>query len=126
MYEVGILTNFSAWHMMPGVEGPEGELHEHDYRIEVVAARDELDDKGMVIDIDRLQSALTETIREVEGRDLEAIRPSEVEAVTVEVLAHWTHEQLASKVGSDGTRLAVRVWESSTAFGGYAELLRSS
>ena len=41
---------------MPGVEGPEGELHEHDYRLEVVVEREKLDDRGMVCDLDVLDA----------------------------------------------------------------------
>jgi hypothetical protein len=48
-------------------------------------------------------------------------------AVTVEVFARWAHGRLAETVGPlDGTRLAVRVWESPTAFGGYAAPLRGA
>ena len=39
MYEVGTAVAVRALHVMPGVEGPEGALHAHDYRIEVVVER---------------------------------------------------------------------------------------
>ena len=54
-------------------------------------------------------------------RDLEAIRPPSAEAVTVEVFAKWLHDELADTVAAGGGHhLAVRVWESPTAFGGFA------
>jgi hypothetical protein len=37
--------------MMPGIEGPEGELHSHDYRLEVVVRDTELDDRGMSLQV---------------------------------------------------------------------------
>ena len=91
MFEVGLSTTFKAWHVMPGMEGPEGELHEHDYRLEVVAARRALDERGMVCDLDVLERAMLDTVGVVEGKDLEMIRSPEEEAVTVEVLARWSH-----------------------------------
>ena len=58
---------------------------------------------------------------EVADKDLEAIRPPEAEAVTVEVFARWLHGVLADAVrDGGGETLAVRVWESPVAFGGYA------
>jgi 6-pyruvoyltetrahydropterin/6-carboxytetrahydropterin synthase len=124
MYEVGLSHTFSARHVMPGAEGPEGTLHSHDYRIEVVASRPELDRWGMVVDLDRLEEALSDTVAQVDDEDLEAIRPEGAEAVTVEILASWAHAELAGRLGDVGGHLAVRVWESPIAFGGYSGPLR--
>jgi 6-pyruvoyltetrahydropterin/6-carboxytetrahydropterin synthase len=118
-YEVGLTESVRAFHIMPGAPGPEGQLHHHDYRIEVVASRERLDDRGMVCDLDVLGAAMTEIIGQVEGRNLEQICPADAGAVTVEVLAQWIHGRLAAAVGSAGTTLAVRAWETAAAFGGY-------
>jgi 6-pyruvoyltetrahydropterin/6-carboxytetrahydropterin synthase len=120
VYEVGASVAVRALHVMPGVEGPEGELHAHDYRIEVVVEREQLDERGMVCDLDVLDSALHAAADRVRDRNLEVIRPPEVEAVTVEVFARWAHTELAAALSSSGAEvLTVRVWETSTAFGGY-------
>ena len=58
--EVGLSRSVRAFHIMPGLPGPEGQLHDHDYRIEVVVDREQLDDRGMVCDLDVLEAALTE------------------------------------------------------------------
>jgi 6-pyruvoyl-tetrahydropterin synthase len=118
-YEVGTSVSVHALHRMP-VEGPEGELHGHDYRIDVVVTRDGLDPGGMVIDLDRLGEELRAVRSELTDRDLEAIRPPEAEAVTVEVFARWAHGRLAPVVReAGGGELLVRVYESPTAFGGF-------
>jgi 6-pyruvoyltetrahydropterin/6-carboxytetrahydropterin synthase len=125
MYQVGTAIAFPAQHIMPGVEGPEGVLHSHDYRLEVVVERDELDDRGMVCDLDVLDAALQRIDRTVRGKDLEAIRPADADAVTVEVFARWAHDTLAADLGdSDADTLTVRVYESDDAFGGYRAGLR--
>jgi 6-pyruvoyltetrahydropterin/6-carboxytetrahydropterin synthase len=121
MFEVGMTAEFTAAHVMPEMDGPEGRLHEHDYRLEVTAARAKLDDRQMVCDLDVLEAALSDVVSTVAGRDLEVIRPPEAWAVTVEVLARWAHDQLGSQLRDTGVdRLSVRVWESPTAFGGYS------
>lgn len=121
MYQVGTATTFRAEHIMPGVEGPEGELHEHDYRLEVVVERVELDDRGMVCDLDRLDSALRRIEDQIGGKNLELIRPDGEDAVTVEVFARWAHGALSEVVReTGGDTLSVRVWESDAAFGGFS------
>jgi len=74
----------------------------------------------MVCDLDVLEAALTELTSRVEGRNLEEIRPAGAEAVTVEVFARWVHDTLSPAVAAaGGESLAVRVWETPVAFGGY-------
>jgi 6-pyruvoyltetrahydropterin/6-carboxytetrahydropterin synthase len=119
MYEVGTAVEVRALHIMPGMEGPEGQLHAHDYRIEAVVERAELDGRGMVCDLDVLDAALASLADHVRDQDLELIRPPEAEAVTVEVFARWAHDTLAERLAGTGADLAVRVWESPVAFAGY-------
>jgi 6-pyruvoyltetrahydropterin/6-carboxytetrahydropterin synthase len=125
MYEVGLSKSFVAWHVMPDMEGPEGELHSHDYRLDVVVSRGGLDERGMVCDLDLLDSALEKVIGVVADQNLEIIQPPEADAVTVEVFARWIHVELAPQLPTD-VDLSVRVWESPLAFGGYAAPIRSS
>ncbi|GAA3168352.1 6-carboxytetrahydropterin synthase [Blastococcus jejuensis] len=119
MYETGTATQVVAFHVMPGMPPPEGERHSHDYRLDVVVRRDDLDERGMVVDLDVLEQALRDAAGRIAGRDLETVVPAE--AVTVEVFARWLHGELAAALGRlPGATLGVRVWENPSAFGGYA------
>ena len=119
-FEVGAAAELRALHRIPWLPPPEGELHEHDYRVEVVVERAALDPRGMVCDLDVVEAALADAVGALEGKDLDAIRPPEAEAVTVEILARWFHQRLGGAIrAAGGEALAVRVWESPTAFGGY-------
>ena len=121
MFQVGTAIEFTSQHVMPGVEGPEGELHEHDYRLDVVLEREQLDDRGMVCDLDLLDAALQRIDDTVRGKNLDAIRPPEAEAVTVEVFARWAYEEIAAELANTGVdRINVRVYENADAFGGYS------
>ena len=70
MHFVGTAVDVRALHVMPDVEGPDGELHPHEYRIEVVVERERLDDRGMVCDLDVLDAALAATADSVRDRIL--------------------------------------------------------
>ena len=119
-FEVGASAALRALHRMPWLPPPEGNLHAHDYRVEIVVERATLDEQGMVCDLDLVDRALRDAVGALEGKDLETIRPPDAEAVTVEILARWFHSRLAEPIRlAGGERLAVRVWESATAFGGY-------
>jgi 6-pyruvoyltetrahydropterin/6-carboxytetrahydropterin synthase len=126
-FEVGASAPLRALHRIPWLPPPEGDLHAHDYRVEVVVERAALDERGMVCDLDVVEAALADAVGALEGKDLDVIRPSEAEAVTVEILARWFHERLGEAIrAAGGEGLAVRVWESATAFGGYRAPVSSS
>lgn len=126
-FEVGASADLRALHRIPWLPPPEGDLHEHEYRVEVVIERATLDGRGMVVDLDVVEAALREAVATLEGKDLDSIRPPEAEAVTVEILAHWFHQRLADAIAAaGGEALAVRVWESPTAFGGYRAAVPTS
>ena len=119
-YEVGSSVTVRAQHRMP-VDGPEGELHAHDYRIDVVVGRRELDARGASVILAARRAALQATVARIAARDLEESRPPAAEAVTVEVLARWAHQTLVPALQrAGGDTLAVRVWETGSDFGGYA------
>ena len=126
-FEIGTSAGLRALHRIPWLPPPEGELHAHDYRVEVIVARETLDGRGMVCDLDIVEAALRAAVGELEGKDLDSIRPPEAEAVTVEILARWFHAKLGEAIrAAGGEELAVRIWESSTAFGGYHAPLSTS
>ena len=123
MYSTGTAARVRASHVMPGLPPPEGDPHEHDYRLEVVVNRAELDERGMVVDLDLLDGALSEVVTILDGAELDRVVAPEMraEAVTVEVFARWLHRRVASRLGAvPGAGLSVRVWESAVAFGGYS------
>ena len=120
MYSVGTAIEFPAQHVMPGMEGPEGVLHHHDYRLEVVVEREDLDERGMVCDLDVLDAALQRIDDCVRGQNLDTIRPADAEAVTVEVFARWAQDELRRQLeGSGAATIEVRIFENQFAFGAF-------
>jgi 6-pyruvoyl-tetrahydropterin synthase len=119
-FEVGASRPLRALHRLPWGTEAEREPHEHDYRVEVVVEREQLDHRGVVCDLDVLAAGLENVLRSVAGRDLDEILPADADGVTVEILARWLHGSLADVVRrAGGETLAIRVWEAPDAFGGY-------
>jgi 6-pyruvoyltetrahydropterin/6-carboxytetrahydropterin synthase len=126
MYETGTAAEVRAFHVMPDLPPPEGQRHAHDYRLDVVVRRGDVDERGMVVDLDVLDEALRELVDLLNGADLDRVVAADAgaDAVTVEVFARWVHERLAAALGPlEGAVLSVRVWESRVAFGGYTAAL---
>jgi 6-pyruvoyl-tetrahydropterin synthase len=126
MYETGTAVDIHAFHVMPGMPPPEGLRHAHDYRLEVIASREGLDERGMVVDLDVLDRGLRALADLLGGADLDRVVGPDTgaQAVTVEVFAQWVHGRVAAAIGPiPGGTLAVRVWESPVAFGGYVAAL---
>ncbi|CAN5761977.1 hypothetical protein BH18ACT15_BH18ACT15_12700 [soil metagenome] len=92
----------------------------------MLVTRPTLDAQGMVWDIDGLEAALSALLSRLEGKDLEPIVAEDASAVTVEVLARWVHAEMSRTLRpTDEAMLRIRVWESSTAFGGYSAPMSS-
>src|SRR4051794_17945255 len=102
MFQVGTAIEFPAQHIMPGMEGPEGELHEHQYRLQVLLEREQLDDQGMVCDLDVLDAVLERIDSTVRDQNLEKIQPPDAKAVTVEVFARWAHRTISDELHGSG------------------------
>jgi 6-pyruvoyltetrahydropterin/6-carboxytetrahydropterin synthase len=120
MFETGTSSAVRAFHVMPDAPPPENERHAHDYRIEVVAGRRALDERGMVIDLDVLNAAMADLAASLDGSDLDDFRPEGIEGVTVELFAQHVHDRLSAQLAKAGVEdLTVRIWESDTEFGGY-------
>jgi 6-pyruvoyltetrahydropterin/6-carboxytetrahydropterin synthase len=121
MYQVGTAVAFPALHVMPGMDGPEGTLHSHDYRLEVLLEREALDDRGMVCDLDVLDAVLDRIEHRLRDQNLDLIRPPDADAVTVEVFARWAHAEIAGGLAGTGVdHVSVRIYENPDAFGGYS------
>ncbi|GAA3398050.1 6-pyruvoyl trahydropterin synthase family protein [Cryptosporangium minutisporangium] len=130
MYETGTEREVRAFHVMPDMPPPEGERHSHDYRLSLVVSREQLDEKGMVVDLDVLVGALEDLTKRLDNADLDEIVGKEIGAtgsdsagVTVEAFAHWVHGKIGAAIGSAGSTLSVRVYENATEFGGYSGVL---
>src|SRR5262249_54332082 len=100
--EVGLSRSVRAFHIMPGLPGPEGQLHDHASGRECGVDRAQPDAGGMVCDRDVREAALPELTNGVEGRTLGEIRPAGAGAVPVGVFPRGVHDSLSPAVAAAG------------------------
>ena len=100
--EVGLSRSVRAFHIMPGMAGPEGQLHDHDYRIEIVVDRERLDERGMVCDLDVLEAALTELTSRVKTATWRRYARPRPRRSRSRCSPRWVHDTLSPVVAAAG------------------------
>ena len=121
MYRVSVQKTFTAQHYLVGGDwGAENQLHAHTYRLELELSGYDLDQHQYLVDIVAIENALEQQIGLVRDKMLNenpaftGVNPS------LEYFAHWLCESLSAKIDAGNIqRVAVRLWESDTAWAGY-------
>ncbi|MFQ5900967.1 MAG: 6-carboxytetrahydropterin synthase QueD [Thermodesulfobacteriota bacterium] len=120
MYELNIITDFSAAHSLRNYKGKCEALHGHNWKIEVYVQAKELDSIGLALDFKVLKR---ETDRLLDGLDhvcLNEISPFNEINPSSENIARVLFEQLSNVINKEGVKVSkVRVWESDRAAAAY-------
>ena len=118
MFEVGVARTFHALHQLEAEDPAASHEHSHDYRAEVIARGERLDENAMLVDLDLLGAALRECLAELDSSDLASLAAFAGRNTTVETVAEhiWTHvrDRLGRPTALSGLR--VTVYESADAW----------
>ncbi len=113
MYEVEIITGFSAAHLLRNYKGKCEQLHGHNYKVTVAARAPSLGLSGMVIDFGDLKRAAKAVAERLDHRFLNELPPFDAIEPSAENLAYYFFQQIAADLGDDAQILhSVSVWES--------------
>lgn len=116
MYSIKVELDFSAAHNLRGYKGKCEELHGHNWKVEVVAAKSKLDKTGMVLDFKYLKMKLKEVLEKLDHKYLNNIAYFKKANPTSENIAKYIFDSLESQVS--GLEL-VTVWESDNCCASY-------
>ena len=118
MFEVGVARTFHALHQLEVDDPAASHEHSHDYRAEVVARGERLDENAMLVDLDLLGAALSECLVELDSVDLDSLAAFAGRNTTVETVAEhiWTHVRDRLGRSSALAGLRVTVYESADAW----------
>ena len=113
MYEVEIISNFSAAHRLRNYHGKCEHLHGHNYRVHVTARASSLGDGGMVIDFGDLRKAANRAVEPFDHSYLNEIKPFDRIEPSAENIAAFLFEEIGRQLNDKAEMLySVSVWES--------------
>ena len=105
-FEVMIERNFSSAHQLRGYKGKCENLHGHNYKIEIFARGEELNNIGLLIDFGDLKAAADEMVKYLDHRNLNELPPFD--------------EYLNGRVGDERVKVyKVRCYETPTSVATY-------
>lgn len=115
MYEVEIITGFSAAHRLRAYKGKCEHLHGHNYRVHVIARSEAPGHGGMVIDFGDLKKAANQIMDSLDHSYLNDIAPFDKTEPSAENIAAHIFYRLQSIIPQYASMLhSVSVWESDT------------
>jgi 6-pyruvoyltetrahydropterin/6-carboxytetrahydropterin synthase len=116
MFEVKVISEFSAAHNLRGYRGKCEKLHGHNWKTEVVVASQRLGKADMVVDFKRLKTCLAKVLQKLDHRYLNAIAYFKKLNPTSENIARYIYDNL--KLHIVGIK-SVSVWESNSSCATY-------
>jgi 6-pyruvoyltetrahydropterin/6-carboxytetrahydropterin synthase len=115
MFEVEVISTFSAAHRLRDYNGKCEHLHGHNYRVHVTARSETTVAGGMVMDFGELKEAATTVLDGLDHAYLNDVQPfDEIEPSAENIAAHIFNELLRHLGDKAHLLYAVSVWESDT------------
>ena len=120
MYELKIITEFSAAHNLRNFRGKCEALHGHNWKVEVVLSGKNLDASGVVLDFAEVKGATSEIMSEIDHRYLNDLPFFTENNPSSENIARYIFHRLQEKIDNDRVRIRrVTAWESQDACASY-------
>jgi len=122
MYELKIITDFSAAHRLENFYGKCEALHGHNWKVEVFLLGDRLDEAGLVKDFGVVKTRTREVLAELDHKYLNELPAFQQQNPSSENMARYLFERLAAVLNGENLRVSrVSVWESDTSCASYFE-----
>ena len=120
MYHVTIQTHFSAAHYLRNYQGRCENLHGHNWKVEVTASSEILDEAGMALDFSILKKKTKALLQDLDHKNLNDIAPFNEINPSSENIAHFLFDLLTEDLKALPVTLTrVTVWESDTSRASY-------
>ncbi len=121
-YTMKVVTDFAAAHYLRGYDGPCSRLHGHNWKVEVEACANELDEIGMGLDFAVLKSATKALLADMDHYNLNDMAPFDEINPTAENIAAHLFRALSERLNDQRVRISrVTIWETERACVSYSE-----
>ncbi len=122
MYELTILTGFSAAHNLREYDGACERLHGHNWRVEVCVKGPELNELDMLVDFSVLKAEASKVMEYLDHVHLNKIEPFDTINPSAENIARFIYGKLSKTLNCEAFSVSlVKVWESEGAAASYYE-----
>ncbi len=113
MYLLRVRDDFAAAHYLRGYKGKCEALHGHNWKVELEAAFDRLDETGLAIDYKDMKRVLREIIEKFDHTELNRLEYFFSRNPTTENIAVIIYTEAKKRLLEFGAkRVAVTIWES--------------
>ena len=120
MYELKIVTDFSAAHQLREFKGDCERLHGHNWRIEVYIKGEDLAKTGVLIDFKVLKNQVDDILDGLDHRLLNDVPAFQTINPSSENIARYIAEQLDARLETPGVAVSrITAWESDDACATY-------
>ena len=118
MFEVKVETSFSSAHHLLNYKGKCENMHGHNWKVEVTARGDKLNESNILIDFKVLKALVNETVNYLDHKDLNELVEFKGESPSSEFIAKYIYKTLKAKIPQI---IRVDVWETQTSRASYFE-----
>lgn len=125
MYRLGVRRRFVARHYLTGGDwGKENIKHSHNYQLELVLEKKELDRHGFLVDIVDVERHLDEVTASLQNQTLNALAMFADTNPSIERLATVLHDIFTKRLEQFYLEaITVTIWEDDIAWTSYREFL---
>lgn len=122
MYELRVMSQFSAAHLLRDHKGECENLHGHNWKIEATVSGNELGKDGLIIDFKIIKEKMEKVLKKLDHKYLNELEPFKKQNPSSENIARHIFEFLSRELSNKNVRVSkVTVWESDTASASYME-----
>jgi len=120
-FEVMIERNFSSAHQLRGYKGKCENLHGHNYKIEIYARGEELNNIGLLVDFVELKEAADDLVTYLDHKNLNELEPFvSQQNPSAENVARFILQRLAKRLNDERVQIfKVRCFETPTSVATY-------
>jgi len=120
MYELKVISQFSAAHSLRNFHGKCESLHGHNWKVEIYVTAFKLDQAELVMDFGEIKKHTTEVLAELDHKYLNDLKFFQINNPSSENIARFIYQGLAPKINHGPVKLArVSAWESETSCATY-------
>jgi 6-pyruvoyltetrahydropterin/6-carboxytetrahydropterin synthase len=113
MYEVQIITHFSAAHQLRNFRGSCEKLHGHNWKVEVTLKGERLNEAELLMDFKDVKDATNKALEELDHSFLNELPQFKDKNPSSENIAAYLFAKLANKLNNDLIKVSkVTAWES--------------